>query len=108
MIYEKNNAQMRRINRKSKYIDKAVNLLKEVDNEGLSLGEIARLLDCPLNRLGNYLSCFDKNNPELMNKTVVKKQGRWLSAYAYIGGKDMETDHVLNTCDGNGKVGEEI
>jgi hypothetical protein len=104
MIYDKSSAQQRRINRQKKYIEKTLELLQEAGTGGLEVGEIAQKLNYSLNRLGNYLSVFVNNNPEILTKSVSKKAGRWLSCYTYIGNENA----MLNTNDCNLNIGEEI
>ena len=100
-MIEKNITQQRRINRRNKAIQDAIEVLKPEGEHGLELSEIACQLDMPLNRLGNYLSRYAGKPDTPMVKLLSKKNGRWLSAYAY---KEMEA--LLNTYDtqdGNGE-----
>jgi len=102
--HTKNIQQQRRINRRNKAINDALEILKPSGEHGLELSELACQLDMPLNRLGNYLSRYAGKDDTPMVKMLSKKNGRWLSAYAY-----KETETVLNSCDlqhGNGEGNE--
>ena len=103
MITEiKTGSQNRRINRRNKIIGKTKELLEQFNSDGLALSDIALELDSTVSRVGNILSFYCKSNSDIF-KTVIKKNGRWVSSYA------METDSLLYSCDlqdGNGEGNE--
>lgn len=109
MINEiKTSSQKRRINRRMKAITMTREILMDKGEEGLALAELASLLDTPSSRLGSYLSHHCKTNTDI-NKIVVKKAGRWISAYAWNTEEITDgNDRVSYSYDHNGNTGEEI
>ena len=94
----KTDSQKRRINRREKILKNTKELLSGYGEEGLALVDIALEMDEKRNRVGNILSFYCSQNDD-MSKTVIKRNGRWVSSYA------MET--VLYTCDNKDGNGEE-